>query len=98
MAAINDSSVDGAELTSTNEAVVSAVQNDIFKSARVETVVCTHEGGEGVGWGAYRGTSRSSSERRGAGDCLRSTPYRARRCYTYRSTSANVGRILRVLS
>ena len=46
---MNDTSVDGAELTPTNEAVVSAVQDDIVQSARVEVVVCTHEGGEGVG-------------------------------------------------
>ena len=41
---------------------------------------------------------RSSSERRGAGDSLRSAPYRARSCCTCRSTSANVGRILGVRS
>ena len=49
MAAMKDTSVDGAELTSTtNEAVVSAVQDDIVKSARLEVVVCTPEVGKGV--------------------------------------------------
>ena len=37
---------------------------------------------------------RSSSERRGAGDSLRSAPYRARSCCTCVSTSANAGRML----
>ena len=45
-AVINNTSVDGAEITSTNEAVVSAVQDDIVQSARLEVVICTHEGGE----------------------------------------------------
>ena len=102
MAAINDSSVDGAELTSTtNEAVVSAAQDNIVRSARVKTNVGMHSRGRrGSGIRCMPGDflvfMRSSSERRGAGDSLRSALYRARSCCTCRSTSANVGRILGV--
>ena len=102
-AVMNDTSVDGTEPTSTNEAVVSAAEGGIAELARMEE-------NDGMNSRGRRGSRircmpgdflvfmRSSSERRGAGDSLRSALYRARSCCTCRSTSANVGRILGVRS